>query len=104
MYILKNFDWRVPKCEFAYFIDKSYEGKGIISKVTKVLIDHCFKVLKMSKVWIETGEDNIGSKTIALKNGFKLEGLLRNNFRDAEGNLLNLEYYGLLKEEWENNQ
>ena len=34
-----------------------------------------------------------GSENLALKNGFKLEGLLRHNFRDNEGNLLNLEYY-----------
>jgi len=104
MYILKSFDWRIPKCELAYFIDKKFEGKGIISKVTKIMVDHCFKTLKVNKIWIETGEDNIASKTIALKNGFQLEGLLRNNFRDFEGNLLNLEYYGLLREEWKNNQ
>ncbi len=101
MYILKSFDWRIPKCEFAYFIDEKHEGKGITSKVTKAMVDHCFETLKMNKVWIETGEDNIASKTIALKNGFQLEGLLRHNFRDAEGNLINLEYYGLIREDWE---
>lgn len=103
MYILKNFNWRIPKCELAYFIDKNHEGKGIVSKITKGMIDHCFEDLKMNKIWIETGEDNIGSKTVALKNGFKLEGLLRNNFRDFHGNLINIEYYGLTLEDWENN-
>lgn len=101
MYILKSFNWRIPKCELAYFIDSGSEGKGIISKVTKCIIDFCFTVLKMNKIWIETGTDNIGSKSVALKNGFKLEGLLRNNFRDSDGNLLDIEYYGLTLEDWE---
>ena len=100
MYMLKSFNWRIPKCELAYFIDESREGMGIISKITKSMVDHCFSELKMNKIWIETGEDNIASKTIALKNGFKLEGLLRDNFRDFNGNLLNIEYYGLIRADW----
>ncbi len=104
MYILKSFNWRVPKCELAYFVDKKYEGKGIVSKITKGIVSHCFNNLKLNKIWIETGEDNFGSKRVALKNGFQLEGLLRNNFRDSEGNLLNIEYYGLTLEDWKNNQ
>ena len=102
LYILKNFNWRVPKCELAYFIDKNHEGKGIVTKVTHEMIDYCFNQLKLSKIWIETGEDNFGSKNIALKNGFKLEGLLRDNFRDSLGNLINIEYYGLTLEDWKN--
>ena len=104
MYILKNFEWRIPKCELAYFIDKNHEGKGIVSKVTKGMVDFCFKKLGLNKVWIETGEENFGSKTVALKNGFKLEGLLRQNFRDSDDNLINVEYYGLIKNDWEINQ
>ncbi len=104
MYILKSFNWRIPKCELAYFIDKNHEGKGIVRKATKRIIDHCFEDLKLNKIWIETGEDNIGSKQIAVKNGFKLEGLLRQNFRDFHGNLINIEYYGFTKEDWKSNQ
>ncbi len=104
MFILKSINWRVPKCELAYFIDKNNEGKGIVSGITKAMVDFCFNELKMSKIWIETGEDNFGSKAIALKNGFKMEGLLRNNFRDSDGNLMNIEYYGLTKEDWKANQ
>ncbi len=101
MYILKSFNWRIPKCELAYFIDKNHEGKGIVRKATKRIIDHCFEELKLNKVWIETGEDNFSSKKIALKNGFKLEGLLRKNFRDSHNNLINIEYYGLTIEDWQ---
>ena len=104
MFILKSINWRVPKCELAYFIDKNNEGKGIISGITKVMVDFCFNELNMNKIWIETGEDNFGSKAIALKNGFKMEGLLRNNFRDSDGNLMNIEYYGLTIEDWKANQ
>lgn len=100
MYILKSFNWRIPKCELAYFIDKKYEGKGIISEITKAIVEHCFTKLNLHKIWIETGTDNLASKSVALKNGFKLEGLLRNNFRDSSGNLIDVEYFGMTLEDW----
>jgi len=94
---IKNIDWRVPKGELGYFIDESYEGKGIISKAVKQICKHAFQELKMEKLFIRTGPDNLGSQKIALKNGFRQEGILRNEFRVSSGELIDTIYFGKLR-------
>ncbi|MGP8217064.1 MAG: GNAT family N-acetyltransferase [Bacteroidia bacterium] len=99
MIFIKSIDWSIPKAELAYFIDKKYEGQGIISKGLKHIIAYCFDTLKMNKLFLRVAFDNIGSQRVAVKNGFVLEGKLRNDFKKADGGLINLNYYGLIKED-----
>jgi ribosomal-protein-serine acetyltransferase len=94
---IKNFDWSIPKAELAYYIEKDYEGKGITSKALQLAITYCFDTLKMKKLFLRTAKDNIGSQRVALKNGFLLEGVLRQDFKIADGTLIDLHYYGLIK-------
>ena len=95
---IKNIDWSVPKAELAYFIDKNYEGKGITSKALQKIIAHCFITLNMEKLFLRAAADNAASRKVALKNGFVQEGILRNDFRTFDGRLIDLYYYGLVKE------
>nr|WP_321231628.1 GNAT family protein [uncultured Psychroserpens sp.] len=96
MIFIKNIDWRIPKCELGYFLDKTYEGKGIMSKVLKNIVNHCFESLKMKKIFLKIGSENIGSKRVAKKNGFVLEGILRREFRIETNEIIDVEYYGKL--------
>jgi RimJ/RimL family protein N-acetyltransferase len=95
--ILKNIDWSIPKGEFAYFIDGSYEGKGITTKAVKWLTDYAFSSLGLVKLFIKIDPTNWSSKKVALKNGFELEGVLKSEFRTGFGALTDVERYGLLK-------
>lgn len=94
---IKNFDWRIAKAELAYNIDKAYEGKGIITEALKHIINYCFTTLQLNKVYLRTAIDNTGSQKVALKNGFKLEGILSKEFKIFDGTLIDLHYYGLVK-------
>jgi len=94
---LKNFESRVPKCELGYFLDKQYEGKGIASKALQAVCTFCFEELQLNKLCIRTGIDNIASKRLAENMGFKLEGIVRNDFRTASGILVDIAYYGRIK-------
>lgn len=98
---IKKIDLKIFKCEIFYFIDKNFEGKGIISKSISHVLDFCFRSLKMNKIFICTSKINFGSQQIALKNGFILEGVLRDEFKNHEGNLQDINYYGLLKSDYE---
>ena len=98
---IKKIDYNISKCELFYFIDENFEGKGIISKGILDAIDFCFKELKMNKIFICTSKINFGSQQIALKNGFILEGILRQEFKNDEGILEDINYYGLLKSDYE---
>ncbi len=93
---IKEIDWRIPKCELGYFIDKKFEGKGLMSKVIEETTKYCFERLKIEKIFLKIGSENIGSKRLAIKNGFLLEGILRNEFRIETNELINVEYYGKL--------
>jgi ribosomal-protein-serine acetyltransferase len=95
---IKSIDWRTPKAELAYFIDKEQEGKGITSKALKHIIDYSFNKLKMNKLFLRVAPENIASQRVALKNGFVKEGVLRKDFKRANGKLTDVYYYGLVKE------
>lgn len=94
---IKNINYTISKCELAYFIDADFEGKGIISKAVLDVIAICFKELLMNKIFICTSKINYASQRIALKNGFQQEGILREEFKNNEGILEDIIYFGLLK-------
>ncbi|WP_310555214.1 GNAT family protein [Flavobacterium sp.] len=97
---IKKIDYNISKCELFYFIDKDFEGKGIISKAISDVIVFCFKELLMNKIYICTSKINFGSQQIALKNKFIQEGVLRQEFKNGEGVLEDINYYGLLKSDY----
>ncbi len=98
---IKKIDYHISKCELFYLIDKNFEGNGIISKAVSEVIGFCFNQLKMNKIFICTSKINYGSQQIALKNGFVHEGTLREEFKNFEGVLEDINYYGLLKSDYE---
>jgi ribosomal-protein-serine acetyltransferase len=97
---IKKIDYNISKCELFYFIDKDFEGKGIVSKAVSDVIAICFKELSMNKIFICTSKINFGSQRIALKHGFIQEGILREEFKNSEGILEDINYYGLLKSDY----
>jgi ribosomal-protein-serine acetyltransferase len=97
---VKTIDYRISKCEFGYFSDEDYQGKGITSKMVSDALDFCFNELMLNKVFICTSEINVASQRIALKHNFKQEGILRDEFRNGDGELQNSVYFGLLKSEY----
>ena len=99
---IKNVDTRISKCEFGYFIDEDFQGKGIISKMVSETLDFCFNELLMNKIFICTSEVNLASHRVALKHTFQQEGILRDEFINGDGVLQNTVYFGLLKSDYLN--
>lgn len=97
MVMIKNIDWTIPKGELAYFIDKDFEGMGITSNAVKWVVQYCFEQLEMEKLYIKFNPENVASKKVAINNGFEKEGLLKREFRTGQGQLTDVERYGLLK-------
>lgn len=96
---VKSLDWNVPKAELGYYIDAAYEGKGLVSRAVAVIVKYCFEQLQLNKLYIRAHESNIASRKIAEHNGFRLEGVLRQDYKTTRGELVDLMYYGLLREE-----
>lgn len=98
--VIKNINASLSKCELAYFVDKDFEGKGIITKAVANVLAVCFNELNMNKAYICTSLVNTASQKIALKHGFVQEGILREEFRNGEGLLEDVMYFGLLKSDY----
>jgi RimJ/RimL family protein N-acetyltransferase len=96
---LKDIDTNAKKREFGFFIDGDYVKKGIATKSILVASDYCFDTLGLNKVFMRIAEENTASRRVAEKCGFKVEGVLRDDFMTSDGQLIDIFYYGLLKEE-----
>lgn len=91
---VKNIDWNVPKAELGSFIDSSYEGKGITTKATTIVVDYLIENYHFKKLLCRANSKNLGSISVILKNGFELEGTIRNDYRTTKGEIVDLNYYG----------
>lgn len=94
---LKEFDWTVPKCETAYFISSIYERKGLTTLGLFWAVDFAFSQLGLEKVFARVDPGNIGSCKVLENCGFEREGVLRRDYRTADGHLLDLVLYSVLK-------
>lgn len=97
--LVRDIDWRIPKCELSYYLDKNFHGKGIMTNVLKQTINFCFDNLKVNKIFLRVNPTNIGSIKVAEKCGFQREGLLRKDFKIETGELIDNIYFGLLNPE-----
>ncbi len=91
---VKNIDWGIPKAELGYFIDKNYEGQGVISKSVELVIEYLLETYAFKKLLCRSSSRNMGSIAVAKKNGFILEGTIRRDYKTTSGELVDLDYYG----------
>jgi len=82
---LKYIDWTNKKTEVMYWIDKDYSGKGISTKCVRKILELSFRQYELNKVTLKSSTMNIGSKRIAEKCGFELEGISKEDEYLSEG-------------------
>ena len=83
----------IHAADFNYWLGKKYWGQGIMTEAVKVLCDYAFNELNKLKLSITALEDNIGSRKVAEKNGFKFECMTEKDVFKEE-KYKNLVYYG----------
>ncbi len=94
------FNWQSRRTEIGYWIDKNYEGKGIVTDSCKVLINYAFAELKMNRIEIHCATENTRSSQIPERLNFKLDGVLRQSeWRHTR--FFDMAIYSMLAEEWE---
>jgi [ribosomal protein S5]-alanine N-acetyltransferase len=63
--------------EIGYFLDEKYWGRGITAKAVKLLEKKAFSEMKLSRIEILMNPENINSEKVAIKCGYKKEGLMK---------------------------
>jgi ribosomal-protein-serine acetyltransferase len=95
-----KFDTEAGSTEIGYWIDYREEGKGIMSRVTKELVERAFTEMKLNRVEIRCSSENTRSAAIPERLGFVKEGVLRQS-QMVKGRLHDFIVYGMLASDWE---
>ena len=82
--------------EIGYWLAENEQGKGIVTKSCKALIDFCFSYLQLNRIEIKCGSRNFKSKKIPEKLNFSREGVIRDG-ELLHGQFIDLNLYSLLK-------
>jgi ribosomal-protein-alanine N-acetyltransferase len=78
--MLFNFDEEARQAEIGYVFHKGYWGKGYASEAIKAMTTFAGEQLGLHKVHASVVAANTGSARVLEKNGYVLEGRLRDHF------------------------
>jgi ribosomal-protein-serine acetyltransferase len=92
------------KTEIGYWLSEPLQGKGIVTKSTKKLIEIAFEKEQMNRIQIKCAVDNLPSKRIPQRLSFTLEGIEREGELLANKEYTDLEVYSLLRSDYERNK
>lgn len=94
-----DINWISKSTSLGGWIDSSFEGQGLITRATVVLINYAFSELKLNRLEAHCHSENRRSRAMAEKLGFTQEGILREaELRDDR--FVDVVVYGLLATEW----
>ncbi len=93
-----NFDKEARHAEIGYVLDKAFWGRGYGTEVVELLKKFAFDALELHKLHARVVEANTGSYRILEKNGFVLEGCLK-DYYFIEGSYYNGLFYGCIQSE-----
>src|SRR5690606_28283621 len=97
-------DVRSRSGAIGYWLDAAHEGKGVVTKVVRALVNRCFAEPLVDGEPFERLEvlaqvDNVRSRAVAERLGFTFEGVLRR--QNLGPDRPDMAVYGLLRSEWE---
>jgi ribosomal-protein-serine acetyltransferase len=85
--------------EIGYWIGSAHEGRGLVTRASRAMIDIGFRERRLHRIVIRAGVENLRSRAIPERLGFTQEGVLRGEGKGSNG-FYDLVVYGLLEDEW----
>jgi RimJ/RimL family protein N-acetyltransferase len=94
-------DWDLPEFTIGFAADVNCEGKGYISEAVAAVMRMLFINMGAHRIKSDCHENNVRSWRLLERCGFRREGHLRENKRNADGSFHGDYLYGLLRREFE---
>jgi ribosomal-protein-serine acetyltransferase len=91
-------NWDHRRAEVGYWLAEDAQGLGIMTRACRRVVDHLFD-LGVNRVEIRCGGENLRSRAVAERLGFKLEGLIR-QVQYIRDHFIDHAVYGMLADEW----
>ena len=85
--------------EIGYWIAEEMQGKGIVTRSCRALVDHAFKSRGLHRLFIRTDPENGRSRAIPERLGFVAEGTQRESLY-SNGEYRDAVVYSMLAAEW----
>ena len=85
--------------EIGYWIAAAYEGRGLVTRAVRALVEVGFRDLGLHRIEIRAGVGNTRSRAIPERLGFVAEGIERGGERGSIG-FYDLVVYAILDDEW----
>jgi len=72
---------------------------GLGQPFLRALIDHAFDGLKAARIWLDVVLDNPRAQAAYHRTGFTHEGTLRQNWKRPNGDIVDMQIFGMIKAE-----
>ena len=92
-------DWDNRSSDIGYWIAQEHEGRGLVTRAVRALVDHAFRVWELHRLEIQAAPENARSQAVPLRLGFTREGVRRECERSGD-RWLDGVVFGLLASEW----
>ncbi len=92
-----DIDSKVDSITIGYRLHPDYWGHGIATKSTNMMVDYLFKTIQVNRIQGFVMPENIKSAQVLKRNGFKLEGMLRESQFWKDKGVVDLQVFSLLK-------
>lgn len=92
-------DWTNGSTSIGYWLAEAFQGRGIMTRACRYLVDYAFRELNLNRVEIRCATGNHKSRAIPERLGFKYEGTVR----QAEwlyDHFVDHVVYGMLADGW----
>jgi len=97
--LFRDFDAASGVCEVGVWLAPEAEGRGLVTRAVRQMIDWAFRVRGMSRVEWRNDPDNARSRAAAERLGMTFEGVLRSSF-PLGGARHDTEVWSVLADEW----
>lgn len=96
---LHQFDAQNRRCEIGYALQRAHWGHGYMDEALRTLLHFGFHALDLHRVEADIDPRNSASRRAVERQGFQVEGLLRERWL-VGGEACDTVLYGLLRRDW----